>query len=304
MGWLVNSCSCADRSSARGLFEIRDLNSRASDRRSLLMRCEACGALYPRDTPTGEAASTAYARYYTRAKPRGLPRAWLLGLLNWTRGRYLDRGTPAEARSILDFGCGAGAYLARFEDRTCFGIDPNPPGRPPAGFAWLDLDDLEAAAPCDWVTLGHVLEHLAKPADVLSRLAEALSPGGGLWIATPNADSFLFAAAGPWARDIDFPRHREIFSRRALERLAAGVGLTCQFASPPRLNAVLNAAATIRNILRDRAGGRAARMGAAVRTALGLAVHVAQGRARRDRRSPELVVICRLDQATRRESRL
>ncbi len=258
------------------------------------MRCDACGALYPRDTPTGEAARAAYVRYYTRAKPRGLPRAWPLSLLNRTRGRYLDRGTPAEARRILDFGCGAGAYLERFQARACFGTDLNPPADPPATFAWLDPGDLESAAPFDWITLGHVLEHIARPAEVLSRLAETLSPGGGLWIATPNADSFLFAAAGPWARDVDFPRHREVFTRRGLERLATACGLTCQFASPPRLNAILNAASTLRNILGDPERGRVARIGAAVRTVLALAIHLAKSRAWRDRDSPELIALCRL----------
>lgn|GEM_PF-6753573 len=304
MDWAVNACSCPGPTPARVLFEIRDLNFAATRVRSRMVRCEACGALYPRDIPTDDAARSAYAGYYTVAKPRGRLRRWLRSLMERTRRRYLDRGTPAEARRILDYGCGAGGYLARFAGRACFGSDLTPPTDKPIAFAWLDVDAIDAAAPFDWITLGHVLEHLAKPADTLSRLAAALSPAGGLWIATPNADSFLFAVAGPWARDVDFPRHREIFSRRGLGRLAAEAGLICQFASPPHLNAVLNTASTLRNILRDRDGGWAARIGAAVRTVLALTIHLAKGRPARDRDSPELIVICRLDQAARRESRL
>ena len=304
MDWLANACSCPGSAPARSLFEIRDLNFRATDRRGVWVRCQACGALCPQDFPIGEAAEAAYAGYYTHAKPRGLLRRWLLGLLNRTRRSYLDRGTPAQARRILDYGCGSGAYLARFEGRACFGTDRAPPSDQPTPFAWLDLDAIDAAAPFDWITLGHVLEHLAEPSDVLKRLAATLSPAGGLWIATPNADSFLFAAAGPWARDIDFPRHREIFSKRRLERLAGGAGLTCRFASPPRLNAILNAAATVRNILGDRECGRAKRFGAALRTACALAVHLAKLQPWRDRDSPELIAFCRLGQAGRMESRL
>ena len=272
--------------------------------RGRMVRCDDCGALYPEEVPAGEGARAAYGGYYTTARPRDPWRRWLRRLVDWTRRPYLDRETPAEARRILDYGCGAGDYLARFESRDCFGADVIAPGDRPVSFAWLDIDRIETAAPFDWITLGHVLEHLADPADVLARLAGALAPGGGLWLATPNADSFLFAAAGPWARDIDFPRHREIFSRTGVERLAAKAGLTCQFASPPRLNAVLNAASTLRNIFADTEGEPAMRGGAALRTMLALAAHLAKSRPWRDRESPELIAICRHPKATGTESGL
>ncbi len=257
-------------------------------------RCEACGAFWPDEIPAGEAARAAYDDYYTAARRRGAWRGWLRRFANRTRCTYLDRGTPARAGRILDYGCGAGDYLARFAGRACFGTDPLAPKDRTAAFAWLEGDDISAAAPFDWITLGHVLEHLADPSAVLARLAAALAPGGGLWIATPNADSFLFTAAGPWARDIDFPRHREIFSRSGLEGLAAKAGLICQFASPPRLNAVLNAAATVRNILADAECGPPARVAGVLCTLAALAIHLAKPQPSRNRASPELIAICRL----------
>ena len=259
-----------------------------------MVRCDDCGALYPKAVPAEDDARAAYDGYYTAVKRRGFWRRWLRRLADGTRRRYLDRGTPARARRILDYGCGAGDYLARFESRDCFGADVIAPGDWPVSFAWLDIDRIETAAPFDWITLGHVLEHVADPSDVLTRLADALAPGGGLWIATPNADGFLFATASAWARDIDFPRHREIFSRSGLERLASRAGLTCRFTSPPRLNAILNAASTLRNILADGEGGRPARAAAVLKTMLALAVHLAKPKASRDRDSPELIAICRL----------
>ncbi|MEO8926959.1 MAG: methyltransferase domain-containing protein [Caulobacteraceae bacterium] len=260
----------------------------------MMVRCEDCGALYPDAWPADDGAARAiYAGYYTAPRRRCPWRAWFRRLTDWTRRPYLDRGAPADARTILDYGCGAGDYLARFADRAGFGTDLIAPETGAVAFTWLAPGEIGKAAPFDWITLGHVLEHLAEPAAVLARLAARLAPGGGLWIATPNADSFLFTAAGPCARDIDFPRHREIFSRRGMERLAAGAGLTCQFASPPRLNAVLNTAATVRNILRDSERGVAVRAGLALRTLLALAVHLAEARPSRDRDSPELIAICR-----------
>lgn len=259
-----------------------------------MIRCEGCGALYPDWFLAGAAASAAYDGYYTATGRRGAWRGWTRRLANRARRAYLDRAMPARARRILDYGCGAGDYLARFAERDCYGVDPFAPRHGAAPFAWLEAGDIAAAAPFDWITMGHVLEHLTDPSAALAHLAGALAPGGGLWIATPNADSFLFTAAGPWARDIDFPRHREVFSRRGLERLAAKAGLTCQFISPPRLNAALNAAATARNIVADGQAGGLARARALLATLLGLARHLARPKATRDRDAPELIAVCRL----------
>jgi len=167
----------------------------------------------------------AYRDYYTGRPPRPRrgfgPRAGL----NRTRRDYLRRALPGEARRVLDFGCGSGAFLALIAavrpDAELFGTDfhPPPPGR--TDFEWLAPDALEAAAPFDWITLGHVIEHVADPSALVSRLAGLLAPGGGLWISTPNADGFLTGAAGAWSRDIDIPRHRAVFTRGALGRLLA-----------------------------------------------------------------------------------
>ena len=251
-----------------------------------MMRCLECGSLFPQKFPAPDALAAAYGGYYTASKGRSR--------LGGFRRLYLDRATPAGAGRILDYGSGAGEYLARMAtarpDAQRFGTDlVRPPDAYP-GYAWIDPDRIEAAAPFDWITLGHVIEHVTAPRELLARLAATLAPGGGLWIATPNADSFLFRAAGAWARDVDFPRHREVFSRRGLERLLAGAGLTATFAAAPRLNAILNTRSTIRNILGDRELTGAARAWKTWRTLLALMIHLARPHAAT---SPELIVLCR-----------
>ena len=180
---------------------------------------------------------------------------------------------------MLDFGCGDGAFLKQIErpGRALFGVDRFAPSRPSAGWRRLAEDEIEAHGPYDWITLGHVLEHLDDPATTLRRLGAHLRREGGLWIATPNADSFLISAAGASARDIDYPRHRQIFSRDGLERLAGRAGLTIRFLPSPALNALLNAGQTLARL---RAGG-----------SLGVVGRMAVG-AFAARATPELVAIC------------
>ncbi len=287
MGETPNRCSCGAADAPTALFAIEAVSPPA---RARLMRCAACGSLYPDRL----AAEGAYRDYYTGTAPRAGWRRWVRAIGDRTRRDYLDRATPTGARRILDFGCGGGGYLARIAhaSRACFGSDAIKPARSDAAWIWLEPEAVADAAPFDWITLGHVLEHLDDPRATIARLAATLSPQGGLWIATPNADSFLFRRAGAAARDVDYPRHREIFSRAGLARLLAQAGLAVEFRSAPRVNAVLNTLTTVTNIARNAGTPRRWRVATATRTLWALALHLLAIRSRRDRESPELVAVC------------
>ncbi|HZL00890.1 MAG TPA: class I SAM-dependent methyltransferase [Caulobacteraceae bacterium] len=296
MDWLTNHCSCPT-AGAEPAFAIRDLNFRATPVEGRMMRCPACAALFPDAFPAPAVVTHAYAGYYTARAARGGWRGWLRGVTDRWRRPYLRRHLPAGARRVLDYGCGSGAYLTAVNKegpgRETFGTDLGGPPAETGSYRWLESSEVATAAPFDWITLGHVLEHLADPAEVIAGLAGRLAPGGGLWIATPNSESLLFRAAGSWARDVDFPRHREIFSRRGLDRLVGDAGLSARFVSPPRLNAALNAASTIVNMLRDPAAGRWIRLRAAAGVCTALAAHCLSPRKARDQTAPELIAICR-----------
>jgi SAM-dependent methyltransferase len=285
-----NHCSCGAAIAPARLFGIVSPTSLA---RSTLLRCGGCGSLYPEALP---ATPEAERRYDIGARRRGRGRRLARAIVDVTRGPYVDRAIPAAARRVLDFGCGAGGYLARVAHggREAFGVDPVPPAEGARNWRWIATGDIERFAPFDWITLGHVVEHLADPAGVVSRLAAVLAPGGGLWLATPNADSFIFAVAHGAARDVDYPRHREVFARAGLERLLCAAGLDVAWVSPPRVNAVLNVATTARQIAGQTDRPRAARLFALARLGLGLVLHLLAPERRRDAMSPELIALCRL----------
>jgi 2-polyprenyl-3-methyl-5-hydroxy-6-metoxy-1,4-benzoquinol methylase len=114
---------------------------------------------------------------------------------------------PAKGR-LLDFGCGKGAFLARFQrqhpgwelagcdvsERYRAFVEPLAgPGR--FGVTPLDRPDTPAG-PFDLVTMFFVAEHLIDPAATLSRIAARLAPTGFLYLTVPNVvtntiDAFL-----------------------------------------------------------------------------------------------------------------
>ena len=114
---------------------------------------------------------------------------------------------PAKGR-LLDFGCGKGAFLARFQRQypgwTLSGCDVSEryrafvePLTSPDGFRVTPLDrPVTPAGPFDLVTMFFVVEHLVDPTRTLGRIAPLLAPGGFLCLTVPNVvtntiDAFL-----------------------------------------------------------------------------------------------------------------
>lgn len=114
---------------------------------------------------------------------------------------------PPKGR-LLDFGCGKGAFLARFQGQhpgwELAGCDVSERYRafvePLTGagrFAVTPLERPETpAGPFDLVTMFFVAEHLIDPAVTLSRIASLLAPSGFLYLAVPSVvtnsiDAFL-----------------------------------------------------------------------------------------------------------------
>jgi SAM-dependent methyltransferase len=268
----------------------------------MLLRCGACGSLFPEALP---ALPEAERQYDIGPVKSAWWRRLARSLLDLTRRRYVDRAVPTTARRVLDYGCGAGAYLVRVavEGREAFGVDPIRPTGTGTAWRWIAAGDMARFAPCDWITLGHVLEHLDDPARVLSCLTALLAPGGGLWIATPNADSFIFDVARGAARDVDYPRHREVFARAGLEQRLRAAGLDIIWVSAPRVNAALNVATTAAQLIAEPGPPLARRLLALARLWLALVAHLLKSRRYRDRESPELIALCQVRPADRFRAR-
>lgn len=99
--------------------------------------------------------------------------------------RHLAR--PTGELRVLDFGGGDGRLMQRFVElgATCHLIDYS--SRPVPGVAKIG-DDQNALAPgeeYDLIICSHVVEHLASPMDVLSRLRSHLATDGAIYVEVP-----------------------------------------------------------------------------------------------------------------------
>lgn len=141
--------------------------------------------------------------------------------------RHLPAGKKGSR--LLDVGFGGGSFLrnAAAMGWTSVGTDIDPLVVANARKAGLDvrqgtIDEVEG--PFDAITISHVIEHVHDPVGVIRSCFDRLSPGGTLWIETPNIDALGLRRFGPDWRGLEPPRHLVLFSRNALKQALRETG--------------------------------------------------------------------------------
>jgi len=133
----------------------------------------------------------------------------------------------SEEKTLIDIGCGTGAFLkvAKDNDWTIFGVEPNEDARAIANTITNNsvynteqfLKFKEHSF--DVITLWHVLEHLPNLGEQITLFKKLLKPNGTLVIAVPNYKSFdAMYYKNFWAA-YDVPRHLWHFSQTAIKKL-------------------------------------------------------------------------------------
>jgi SAM-dependent methyltransferase len=159
-------------------------------------------------------------------------RAWS-ATRSYARQPYvLDGVAPAR---MLDVGCGSGDLLEHFAKRgwEIYGIDPSASAVAAAARRGASVhqgtlhDQPWRHGSFALITFQHALEHVDEPVAALRDASALLAPGGRLVIDVPNwacwQRRFLFRSR--W-HPLELPRHLQHFSPRALERIAALLGLS------------------------------------------------------------------------------
>lgn len=252
----TSKCMACDSSDLVPAFPVADWNFQRVNIDDVMVRCRGCSSLFPLNPVAGETLHQAYSQYYTGKRQKNLVSKLIKIASTRVRERYLSRGyQPHYGNKLLDYGCGSGAYLEFISKlyplTSCYGTDLYKPQEAgiSSAYEWLEIDYIARDEnKFDYITMSHVLEHLDNPSKVLDSLYTALAPKGVLWISTPNSNSYLINSFNGRSRDIDYPRHRHVYSVEGISRLLDKAGFKYRFIRTEVLSSWLNHLSSVQNL--------------------------------------------------------
>ena len=133
---------------------------------------------------------------------------------------------------LLEVGCGSGAALQSMQQKgwCVTGLDFDAGAVDNARSKGLDVRHGQLSAQAfadqtfDAVVMGHVIEHVHSPIELLAECRRILKKGGILVVLTPNVNSRGHRHYGRNWRGLEPPRHLQIFSPESLASIAVNAG--------------------------------------------------------------------------------
>lgn len=161
--------------------------------------------------------------------------------LKW-KYNLITKHSQTKPSSILDYGCGTGAFLHECQKHgmQIAGVEPSETARLQAREKTgtpIAQDLTSISREFDVITLWHVLEHVINLDQTLSLLKNHLHKNGIMFIAVPNlqsADAKVYKEC--WA-GYDVPRHLWHFSKKSMEKLLRNHGFNLIRVLPMKLDA-------------------------------------------------------------------
>ncbi len=226
-----------------GVFEADglDFEYATCTNRFQFVRCSRCDHLYLNPRPGVEDLGTIYpSNYYAYAAESDGLVARLRRRWEGSKVRSYREWVGEGSRRLLDIGCGNGRFLALLDEF----------GPPDWELEGIDFDS-DAAEQCrargyrthvgrveefdpgderyDGVIMLQLIEHVEDPAAIARRVYSLLRPGGVFIIETPNTGGFDYRwFKRSWWGHYHFPRHWNLFSTAALQRLLGECGFTIE----------------------------------------------------------------------------
>lgn len=204
----------------------------------ILERCRGCGLVFNNPRMSDAALDQVYSDRDTEgliAFYRRMHTPAVLGQFDVKLGR-VERRLPQKGR-LLDFGCGAGYFLERAQQRgwDAHGVELGPWAGEAArrrgvpNLHTARLQDLKYPdGHFDVVNASQVFEHLTHPLPELAEIRRVLKPGGVFLIDVPNyhtlpillgVDDFMLNAP---------PQHVAFYTPRTLRKLLAAGGFVVE----------------------------------------------------------------------------
>jgi SAM-dependent methyltransferase len=208
--------------------------SSASIRRFAVIRHfrhSRCGLVFVNPVPPDDVLrrfynSVFYANYRLAERDRAGEEPYHMISMYTDKYALAERVASRNPQSVLDYGCGSGAFLALLRDKfgisNAEGIEISSAAREVAASCYsLRLAESPAGLSrqaYDFVLLLEVIEHVPDPVQFFSGVCRLIAPDGHVLITTPAVDSFL-ARRPRLCPHYTAPSHLSLFTAQALHVL-------------------------------------------------------------------------------------
>jgi SAM-dependent methyltransferase len=177
-------------------------------------RCPDCRTIHCREVVDLD-------RYYSAYPFSAAARTWPVKHVYRNLASRVLRTGFRRRDSLLDYGCGSGAFVAYLRARgyrRCLGYDPYAPAEGQGSRTVL------RHAPFDFIVLQDVLEHVESPEALFAELDGLLAPGGHVLVGTPNANRIELGRVDDFLNELHVPYHLHVYTRAGVEWLGRRAG--------------------------------------------------------------------------------
>ncbi len=229
---IIQNCYCCHASDFQLYFKAKD---NYSTEYFDIVQCKSCGFIFTNPRP----AVNEIGVYYTspdymshNSHSNGLVQSIYRYARRYMMRKKLELIQNSVGKqqdfSLLDFGCGTGDFLGFIKQHPIFaeGVEPDEQAREIAkSVNNVDTYSLENSVNIekekfDAITLWHVLEHIHDLHKQIDYFNSWLKPGGKLFIAVPNIESYDAKKYGKYWDGLDVPRHIYHYSPKNIKQIA------------------------------------------------------------------------------------
>ena len=270
----AENCGYCGNAEGQLLFPLKVAEPGTPAREFRLLCCPTCDLIYLAPRLSAEEIGAYYSETYYAKDQRRLKSVAEDILPGFRRADRVER--HVKGGNILDVGCGGGGFLATLNHypwrkfgwevsdtaavhaRLRYGIDVRVGNLSDSGFrdSYFDV-----------ITLWHVFEHMASPAETLGCLHRLLKQGGLLLLAVPNFASLESRLTRANWYHLDVPRHYYHYTAATLRRMLESSGFQVRQVRhfDPKngygfLQSILNSMGFRKNLMRDWLSGRIPRI--------------------------------------------